>query len=816
MCSKNQKGVSTGEMMKKTVFRRLLLFIAVMLAMLACSVVVYAATEGNFEYSVINGNEAKITGYSGGGQLVIPATLGGYPVTTIGSCAFCDNRSITGELTIPSNIKTIERRAFEDCHGLTGLTIENGVKTIGDSAFYCCRNLTGGLTIPASVTSIGEQAFQECAKLDGNLVLNEGLISIGKHAFVECTGLTGNLTIPDSVTSIGNNAFVNCSGLNGTLSLGSDLVTIGDCAFSDCTGLTGNLAIPDNVTSIGEMAFSYCNLNGTLTIGNSVTSIGRNAFYECNNLTGDLTIPDSVTEIGFQAFTGCTGLNGDLSLGNGLVTIGKSAFFRCTELKGDIDIPATVTTIGDQAFASCGSLTGLTIENGVTSIGKRAFSGCEGLTGNVVIPNSVVTIGESAFRGCKNLTGDLIIPDSVQMIGEGAFNGAFSGVLKIPAGLTDIGGGSFGGTDVICEAGNTAFTDSVDGKHAYGLLSADGKKLVIGCKNTELLSGLEEIDNYAFSRTRLSQIIIPDSVTSIGLDAFYNTDLKSLEIPSGVTYIGGGATEDCALLTKVVNHSDVSIYLYGQGWKDRSGATVTEIANGTAVRGNATFDPDPVNPDPSDPSQKDPNASDATDSKDDITNPYSEVHKTDGTNVAVGSVSCGNAKWIFDAEKSDTVMAVKKIDISKKFASYTKEQGYDSAANHRYMTDNKKIAKITKKGVLKLKKSGVITVTYEQKKKGESWTKIGEPVKIYIQKPEMIKKQQESFTSGGKLDAFKLLSKTTYRPTKWMSSKPSVASVDPETGEINMHKKGTVKILAIYGEGSQSTDKKIYTKLQLK
>ena len=146
--------------------------------------------------------------------------------------------------------------------------------------------------------------------------------------------------------------------------------------------------------------------------------------------------------------------------------------------------------------------------------------------------------------------------------------------------------------------------------------------------------------------------------------------------------------------------------------------------------------------------------------------------------------------------------------------SVTKEEGYDSSAKHRYVIDNKKLAKIKKNGILTPKGNGEVNIQVEQKVKGGSWTKIGNPVHLYIQKPQMERKVQQSAEAGANLDAFKYLSKTTYRPTKWISSKPSVATID-ENGVITVLKKGSTKIIAQYGEGKNSSKNKYATKLKL-
>ena len=157
------------------------------------------------EIVTTNGKEARAVDPEPEGCVTIPATLGGYPVTSIG------NYALAG------------------CVGITGVSIPSGVTSIKLEAFYGCTGLKS-ITIPDSVKSVGKYVFEGCISMK-SAVIGNGVKSIGMSAFADCTGLA-SVTLGASLYSLDDYAFGGCSSLKSVVFYGNKLGSMGWNVFS--------------------------------------------------------------------------------------------------------------------------------------------------------------------------------------------------------------------------------------------------------------------------------------------------------------------------------------------------------------------------------------------------------------------------------------------------------------------------------------------------------------------------------------------------------------------------------------------------------
>ena len=91
-------------------------------------------TSGRNVYELSN-DELKLVEYNDQGQVVrVPAEIGGYPVTSIGSHAFKNNTSVQ-YLKLPEGMKELEDSALSDIELLKEVVVPESVEKIGNLAF---------------------------------------------------------------------------------------------------------------------------------------------------------------------------------------------------------------------------------------------------------------------------------------------------------------------------------------------------------------------------------------------------------------------------------------------------------------------------------------------------------------------------------------------------------------------------------------------------------------------------------------------------------------------------------------------------------
>ncbi len=553
------------------------------------------------KFQIGNGVLYRYTGTDDHDNVIIPDG-----VTSIAEDAFDGCSDITS-LFVPKSVTSIVDNVFSDCKNLTSITIESdadfsnaGLCFTYDGIKYQVQNKGEVEIVPVEFEQYDTGCRYASNYYSGDLVIPESITmgknfavkGIGHYAFAGNDGIT-SVTIPNSITTIGDDAFVSCGNLK-SVTIGNSVKTIGNSAFNGCRNLeTVNLG--NSVTSIGNDAFRAASIKN-IEIPSSVTTIGGWAFAECDDLE-TIEIPSSVETIGEYAFWGIqtitySGTAEGSPWGAGRNTSndfiidenGVLIKYTGTDANDNVIIPDGVTSIGDYAFQSCSNLSSVTIPESVTVIGNYVFENCTHLT-SVDIPNSVTEIGDWAFynTGLKSIT----IPNSVTEIKEGTFRdcSALTSVT-IPESVTVIGNYALYGCNNLSELIIPSSVETI-GVQAFAdvpnVYYADDKGFL-----------------YAyFQRTKLvkytgneKDVEIPTGVTSIADGAFANnSNVKSVTIPSSVISIGDNAF----LGVETVYYADDNGFLYADREQHKqltgyngSDANVV-IPNGVTTIGDGAF-----------------------------------------------------------------------------------------------------------------------------------------------------------------------------------------------------------------------------------
>lgn len=168
--------------------------------------------------------------------------------------AFLNCKSLNN-ITLNEQITTIEYNAFSGCQSLALDHLPEALTYIGGSAFSNMKAMTGTITIPAGVTTIDDSAFRGSG-ITG-IVLPNNITSWGESIFNDCQSLK-NVQLPQDMKIIPNWTFYNCKSLEA-IDLPDGLEEIRYHAF-DVSGLT-SIILPDSIKKVGDYAFASCQLS---------------------------------------------------------------------------------------------------------------------------------------------------------------------------------------------------------------------------------------------------------------------------------------------------------------------------------------------------------------------------------------------------------------------------------------------------------------------------------------------------------------------------------------------------------------------------
>lgn len=276
-------------------------------------------TEGIFTYSVTDGEATitKIQPDDEATELVIPSTLGGYPVTTIGARAVIGYTSQIKTVTVSEGITTILATPFagllqaEELHLPASLTVlaymgistqpwknitvpeESTFLTVADGALlskdktilyrYITDETANVYTIPPTVKTIKEYAFTKAENLE-QVVFSENLETIGYCAFSNCTGITKPFHITEKVRTIEEGALFTSSSFDTfTVDENNPYFTQEDGILyskdksvlveTPSGKILGDFVIPDFVNETAESVFHYTNQLTSITYHENIVKV---------------------------------------------------------------------------------------------------------------------------------------------------------------------------------------------------------------------------------------------------------------------------------------------------------------------------------------------------------------------------------------------------------------------------------------------------------------------------------------------------------------------------------------------------------------
>ena len=309
-------------------------------------------------------------------------------------------------------------------------------------------------------------------------------------------------------------------------------------------GATSRILMSDGIT---YPAYYICNNSTTLGISFADLNKAASKSYAAKDLVR-IEMPKGTisTSDALKVANGFTALM-SIIIPEGVTTISKYAFKSPdTETNSalvEVIMPSTVTSIGEEAFYCCNSLVELIIPDGVTAIPKNMARHATSLK-KLILPSSLKSISDTAFR-YAGVSGEVVIPEGCTTIAQYAFANTNIETVYIPSTITTMG--------------NYVFTECHSLANVYSKSTKISDFMCYKCESltTVILENTKTIGKNAFNNpdngiTNISTLVLPEGLTSVGDYAFTRSQLTEVLVPSTVTTMGQSVFQGCKSLKKAV------------------------------------------------------------------------------------------------------------------------------------------------------------------------------------------------------------------------------------------------------------------------
>jgi len=394
--------------------------------------------------------------------------------------------------------------------------------------------------------------------------LSSGITSIGDYAFADLTALTA-ISL-DGLTSVGKGAFAGCTGVKSVM-IPESLKKIGEDAFGDAEHDIFIIAGSEGEKYAKAAGLKYKAVDGMC---------GGSAGYTVSEDKTELTVVGSgdmyswtTEQLADRPWNDVLGSIKKIRLSEGMTSAGSSAFCGADALTSVI-LPDSLRTVGSRAFSDCHALTWVYIPEGVESFDRSAFYNDDAVK-YIAYPKSAGYQGDKGFDTASGAEADRIF-----------YSGGKSEYSGVPAEVSDKA--SFGcdtgtlgddhgwaydpGDKALTVFGSGAMAPCEEGKAPWNDYAGEAEDIILADSVTEIgdnafagfksvksveLGSVEAIGSGSFKDcTGITDIDFPESLTTIGESAFEGcTGIKQTELPAVLRTVGASAFRNCTALSSV-------------------------------------------------------------------------------------------------------------------------------------------------------------------------------------------------------------------------------------------------------------------------